>query len=201
MKIAFEIIYLLLTVVGATASVWFFVDQVNKLKKLSWRSAEKSAEIIASSLGSDDFMPSLIVGIGRGGAIFGAMISGCLGHRPLLVIDRKYTWIDGRRVDDLILKLSLPEELLSKVLLVAGEVHTGNTMKLYYDHFIHIGAKEVRRGVLLLQDGCTEKIEYYGIKSKIDRKMPWMFSKQYRRESRSQEEARGLSTMKTQINE
>lgn len=197
MKIAIDIFYLFLSLIGTIASIWFLVDRINRLKRLSWKSAEKSAIHIASSLGSDDFIPSLIVGIGRGGAVFGALISGCIGHKPLLVIDRKYAWVDGRRFDDLVLKLSLPKELLSKVLLVGGEVHTGNTMKLYYDYFIQIGANEVRRGTFLLQDGCIEKIEYWGIKSKLDRRMPWMFSKQYRRESRSVEEARGLSTTKT----
>lgn len=197
MKIFFEIICFSLSLIGATASIWFLVNQISRLKRISWKCAEKNAKNIASSLSSDNYSPTLIVGIGRGGAIFGSLISGCLGHRPLLVIDRKYIWINGRRIDDLILKINLPKEMLSKVLLVAGEVHTGNTMRLYYDHFLKIGSQEVRRGTLLLQDGCTEKIEYWGIKNKLDRMMPWMFDKQYRRESRSQEEAIGLSSTKT----
>lgn len=83
----------------------------------------------------DSFLPTLIVGIGRGGTIMGAMISGCLGHRPLVVIDRKYVWVEGRRNDDLLLRLQFPPELLEKVLLVASETHTGNTMRLYYNYF------------------------------------------------------------------
>ena len=193
MDLVLKWIYFLLTVMGAIASVWFVAEKVSRWRRLSWRCAQKSAEIIAEQLTADSYLPSLIVGIGRGGAIFGAMISGCLGHRPLLVIDRKYLWKNGRRLDDIILRLDIPKDMLSTVLLVAGEVHTGNTMKIYFDYFHKLGAQHIKRAVFFLQEGSTEKIEYWGFQSKTDRRMPWMFSRIYRRDSRNQEEARSLA--------
>jgi len=133
--------------------------------------------------------PTLIVGIGRGGAIMGALISGCLGHRPLLVIDRKYMWMDGRRLDDMALHLQLPPGLIARVLLVAGEAHSGNTMRLYHDRFMQLGAASVMRAAYFVQKGCTERIEYIGIRSDRDLRMPWMFTHNYVRDSRSEQEA------------
>jgi len=193
MGLSVEWLYFLLTVVGASASVWFITEKVFRWRRVSWRCAQKSAENIAGQLTADAYMPSLIIGIGRGGAIFGAMISGCLGHRPLLVIDRKYIWKDGRRLDDMILHVDIPKEMLGNVLLVAGEVHTGNTIKLYFDYFHKLGAQHIRRAVFFLQVGSTEKVEYWGFRSKTDRRMPWMFSRIYRRDSRNQEEACSLA--------
>lgn len=194
MEIAFQVLCFLLSIVGAITSIWFIVEKIFKRKRLSWRSAEKSAETITGQMTCDAFLPSLIVGIGRGGAIFGSIISGYLGHRPLLVIDRKYTWKEGRRLDDMILHIDVPKEMLTDVLLVAGESHTGNTMKLYFDYFHRLGAQSIKRATFFLQEGCTEKIEYIGIQSKVDRRMPWMSSQHYRRDSRSQEEARSLES-------
>jgi len=183
------LIGLVLSIVGGLSSVWYIYEKLVPIRRLSWRSTQKAALKITSEMVRDGFLPTLIVGIGRGGAIMGAMISGSLGHRPLVVIDRKYDWVEGRRNDDLLLRLQFPPELLEKVLLVAGETHTGNTMRLYYNYFREIGAKEIRRATFYLQKGCTEPIEYVGLKHSKDFLMPWMFSKQYIREDRSAEEA------------
>lgn len=109
-------------------------------------------------MGVDGFSPTLIVGIGRGGAIMGAMISGCLGHRPLVVIDRKYVWREGRRIDDMILRLHFPSNFLDKVLLVAGEAHTGSTMRLYHSYFTEIGAKMIRRDAFYAQRAVSNQL-------------------------------------------
>jgi probable phosphoglycerate mutase len=199
MSVVVDVVSLVFAAVGAVASVWFVCDKLCPVRKLSWRHAEKAAQMLAEMLGVDGYSPTVIVGIGRGGAIFGAMVSGCLGHRPLLVIDRKYTWVDGRRMDGMVLRLRLPPELVQRVLLVAGEAHTGNTMRLYYDHFQKIGAGEVRRAALFYQTGCTEPIEYIGFAGAKDLRMPWMFTKRYARESRAKEEARGLSTIESTV--
>lgn len=192
----YEIIGLVLGFVGALSSFWYIYEKLVPIRRLSWRSAQKASLNITSKMLRDGFSPTLIVGIGRGGAIMGAMVSGCLGHRPLIVIDRKYVWLEGRRIEDMLLRLRFPPELLEKVLLVAGETHTGNTMRLYYNYFSEIGAKEIRRATFYLQEGCTEPIEYVGLKHSKNLLMPWMFSKQYVREDRSEEEAKALLPVK-----
>ena len=192
-----EVIGLMLGVVGALSSFWYLYEKLVPVKRLSWRRAQKAALRMTEKMARDGFSPTLIVGIGRGGAIVEAMISGCLGHRPLIVIDRKYVWLEGRRIEDMLLRLRFPLELLGKVLLVAGETHTGNTMRLYHNYFEEIGAKEIRRASFYLQDGCTEPIEYVGLKHSKNLLMPWMFSKQYIRADRSAEEAKALSTVKS----
>ena len=189
------IIGIIFSTIGAISSIWFLYDKLSKRWKLSWRFVQKAVLRITDRMTGDDFSPSLIIGIGRGGAIMGAMISGALGHRPLIVIDRKYDWKDGRRVDDLVQRLKINIGL-DKVLLVAGEVHSGNTMRLYYNYFQELGAKEIRRATLYYEIGSTEPVEYIGLSS--SRKMirlPWMFTDKYRRNSRSEEEAKGISNL------
>ena len=55
--------------------------------------ARKAAKTIADKIKkSDDANPDLIVGIGRGGAIFGSLLSYRLENTPLLIVDRTYSW-------------------------------------------------------------------------------------------------------------
>jgi probable phosphoglycerate mutase len=186
-----------LGLIGAVASVWFVWvwERVTAGRRLTWRFTEKVVARIAGAMAADGFLPTLIVGIGRGGAVMGALISGALGHRPFVVIDRKYTWQEGRRRDDILLKVSFPQALLDSVLLVAGEVHSGNTMRLYFDYFQDLGAQKIARASLLVQKGATEPVEYIGKVSKRDLRLPWMFSREYRRDSLSEEEARALEAL------
>lgn len=189
MEIA-TLIGIILGFLGAISSVWFLHDKLSKRRKLSWRFAQKVVLDIVDKMTADDFSPTLIVGIGRGGAIMGAMLSGVLDHRPLIVIDRKHEWKEGRRIDDMVQHLQINFGL-ERVLIVAGEVYSGNTMRLYYDYFKELGAKEIRRATLYYEKGSTEPVEYKGLISsnKIHR-MPWMFTKRYRRDSRGEEETK-----------
>jgi len=190
-----SIIGLTLGIIGAAASLWFLWEQLQARRRLSWRFVEKTAQRFAEEMGAREFSPTVIVGIGRGGAIMGALISGALGHRPLIIIDRKYTWQSGRRSDDMILHTTLPATLLERVLLVAGEVHSGNTMRLYHNYFLKLGAGSIDRATLFVQKGTTEPVEYVGITSERNLRLPWMFSKNYRRDSLSEEEARSLQSI------
>lgn len=180
-----EICCFILGLIGAISAIWYFREKLIPLRRLSWKFVEKAAKKIAEEMTAENFSPTLIVGIGRGGAIMGALISGSLGHRPLVVIDRKYTWKEGDRFEDMIFPIDLPIILLEKILILSGEVHSGNTMKCYFEHFKKLGAKSIRRATLFYEKGATVIVDYTGLES--SRKnilMPWMFTKQYIRADR-----------------
>src|ERR1041384_2791007 len=59
-------------------------------------------------------------------------------------------------------------------------------MNRYYDFLKSIGAQNIHRTVLFLEEGCTARIDYFGLKgSKKNLRLPWMFSDQYVRSDRS----------------
>lgn len=174
---------------GITGIITFILWMYEKrlpYQRISWRRAERAAKEIASKLVSDRYSPTLIMGIGRGGAIFGSMISGSLGHIPLLVVDRKYKWSTEGRLDEMMFSVKIPQEYLGSILLVAGEAHSGSTMKRYSDFLRGMGAENIRRAVLFYEEGCPIAIEYFGVRSdKHDTQLPWMYSKNYRRDDRA----------------
>lgn len=183
MQLLLNIIIYLFSVLGGIVSIITIIRWLLPYKKIKWRTVEKGIKRLKEYLIRDKYIPSLIVGIGRGGAIIGALLSGCLGHIPILVIDRVYEWEDNIRKDDLWEKIKLSRNL-DKVLLVAGELHTGGTAKIYIKYFKSMEAKEIKFLTFLKDPYPAYKPNYYYIESKKkDTRLPWMLTNEYRRDS------------------
>lgn len=151
--------------------------------QLNWRNAQKSAKEIAKRLldvNSPEFYdPTLIVCIGRGGAIFGSMISYQLGELPILALDRKYNHFENGRLTKTMYPFRIPKAYLKQVLLVAGEAHTRKTLRIFTEKFLEMGAGEIRNCVFYNQQLPEERLDpnveihYSGISRKRDYLMPW----------------------------
>lgn len=188
MSTAASIFAFILTAIGAVASLWFLYEKFVPYRRITWRRAEKLVDRMVEEMISDGFVPSFIVGIGRGGAILGALMAGRLGHRPILAITADHHWGGGGRRDDLAINFSINEpDWLEHVLLVAGETHTGQSMRLVESYLASIGCTEVRRAVLYYERGTTQDVEYVGFRT--TRKMvrlPWMYTRHYQRLARGE---------------
>jgi len=180
-----DIISLIIGAIGVVATTLYVIERFFPVKKISWKFAEKTVQNICNEMIRDEFHPTLLVGIGRGGAVMGALVSGYFGHKPLLVIDRKYVWLDSERKEDIICSFNLQSKYLENVLLIAGGVYSGNTMIKYHDILNTMGAQNIRRAALIYEIGAITDIEYKGIvttRKKV--RLPWMFSNNYMRDDR-----------------
>ena len=138
--------------------------KIEVYRKLPWRHAYKYAKVTAEKMrdgkAKDLYKPTLIVGIGRGGAIYGSIFSYYMKEAPLLALDRRYYYnSSGER--------KFKERLKE---LGAKEIRT---CILYYQS----GLKN--------QVG---KPDYYGIKKRRDCLMPWQ-EKQFLRTWKDREDA------------
>lgn len=185
MKIILDIIIYIFSVLGGFVSIITIYKWVSPYKKISWSQVEKGVLSLKEQLIKDNYVPTLIVGIGRGGSITGALLSGCLGHVPVLVIDRVYDWSGDYRKEQLFEDIKLNKNL-EKVLLVAGELHTGGTAKTYKEYFKNIGAEEVRFLTFITEKYSNFKANYHYIESdNPELRLPWMLTKEYKRDSKS----------------
>ena len=165
--------------VSDKTAVFSFLPFVSVFSKLSWSKAKKGAKKIAIQLQGNEthksYIPTVIVGIGRGGAAFGALLSYNLRNVPLTVLERKYVYENGVRKEFPLFDINVPKELLQRVLLVAGESHTGETMKCLSNYLIDLGAKEVRHAVFYQQENknLPVEIQYIAREGKSFNLMPW----------------------------
>lgn len=184
MNIAFQIILYLFSILSGIVAILTIINLLKPSQRISWRKVEKGIKQFKEDLIKANYYPTLIVGIGRGGAITGALLSGTLGNVPIIVIDRAYDWVGKERKEGFCENIRI-EKNIDKVLLVAGELHSGNTAKKYIEYFNSMGAKEIRMLTFMKEPYPTFKPDFFYIKSeKTNIRFPWMISKDYKRDSK-----------------
>ena len=159
-------------------------ERKSKYERTSWKILENEVIKIKEKLISEQYIPSLIVGIGRGGAVVGSLLSGCLGSIPIIVIDRIYNWDENGRKDKMLFDNINLKEYNDKVLLVAGELHTGNTARMYKEYFLSLQSKEVKIYTFFKEKFPACQPDYFSIEDdKADTILPWMITENYKRQS------------------
>ena len=154
----------------------------------TWRDIENGVKDIREQLIIDNYIPTLLVGIGRGGAIVSSLISGNMikgRHIPFIALERKYNEERGMRkaslFDDVIFKKDL-----NRVLLVAGDVYTGGTAGVFIDFLEGLGAKEIRFCVFAKVNSTTRKPDYFSVSTNVTNlTFPWMLSPNYPTDART----------------
>ena len=160
-------------------------------KRLRMRQATEKAEDIAQKIIDSRYSPTLIVGIGRGGAIFGSFISYHLHNTPILCIDRDYDYQENRKAYPLF-DFDFPKYLKKRVLLVAGEIHTSGTMDQFRKHLLKKGVQEIKTCVFYKQNSCPISIDYVGLPGEEAILMPWQDADSIRDSLDSSEQNRKL---------
>lgn len=180
-KTLLDIAGYLLAFVGFLATLYKTVDVWINLRRFSWKEVDKLTKKLIRQISDDMFVPDVIVGIGRGGSILGALLSGNLRtpgknrNVPLLVVDRIYEWINGERVEVENKMIDFSPLAGKKVLLVAGDVLTGGTMKFFLHEIESVGVKEIKTACLVKGVASTYHPDYFGKEITGDFHMPWMY--------------------------
>lgn len=168
---------------GGIVAIRHIYHWIQPYRSISWKKVEKGIIQLKEKLIKTNYNPTLIVGIGRGGSVVGALLSGALGNIPILVIDRVYEWSNNQRKEGFCDEINVSKNL-DKVLLVAGELHSGNTAKKYSDYFNKLGAKEIKVLTFMKESYPTFKPDYYYIETDASNiRFPWMITKEYKRDS------------------
>lgn len=172
-----------------TSSVWI------NLKRFSWSDVDKYSKKVIEKIADDMFVPDIVVCIGRGGSIFGSILSGNIKvpeHKmhniTILGIDRIYKWENGERqeVKNKLVDLTFLEG--KKVLLVAGDIMTGGTMKVYLHQIEKTNPLEIRTACLVKGVASIFEPDYFGKEISANFDMPWMYKGfKYIRDSRKEE--------------
>lgn len=170
-----------LAFVGFLATLYKTVEVWLNLRRFSWTEVDKLTKKLIQQISSDMFVPDVIVGIGRGGAILGALLSGNLRvpgksrNIPLLVVERIYEWHDGERIEVENEMINLSPLRGKKILLVAGDVLTGGTMRFFLREIEQVEPQEVRTACLVKGVTSAYRPDYFGKEITGDFRMPWMY--------------------------
>ena len=188
-EIVFDLLGYVFAFIGVLASVYKAADAWLSIRRFKWGDVDRLASKILRQIDEDKFIPDVIVGIGRGGSVLGAILSGNIDvpHKkrniPILGVDRLYEWRGGARFEVKNEMVDFGPLKGKKVLLVAGDVLTGSTMKFFLRQLRDAGAAEVRTACLVKGVTAAYNPDYFGKEIPADFRMPWMYEK-YVRDSR-----------------
>ena len=152
----------------------------------SWRKINSIVKKICTKIKEAPEPFASIVGIGRGGAIFSALMSYQLDAIPILAIDRKYSVDDGKKTvvlttENVILGSDFKDLLEKPVLLVSQRSDPGTTILEYKKFLEEIGFKKIYVCAVLFSENSTfVDITYYYKKynhSKTTKSFPWLYKK------------------------
>ena len=170
---------------------WF---NLHFFRRSSMKRVSKEARRLAKMMEDDKFIPTLIFFIGRGGSMTDE--NHLFSVRPVhpSIVERaekalgeqipteaqavgkffrKYV---GNKVTSIfpINNINIPEEFLSKILIVAGEVHTGGTIEYFIEQFKAINSQSIiKTCVFFKQTSCKLNIDYIGRQGHDSVLMPW----------------------------
>jgi len=181
-----EILYLFIGVVSGIAATIFLHDRLILVfqQRNTWKRITKGAKVIIENILKDDgYTPEIIIAGGRAGAILGGILSGNLQAKkiPLLCIDFSYEWHENRR-KIIIHGGDLPIEN-KKVLLVVGEVHTGETLRELINTVNMYKPLEIKTASLFESGAEHLKPDYCSFKITGKQKMPWHLYEKYEKKS------------------
>ncbi len=178
--ILLEILRYIFIFIGILASAYHAVKAWRSASVLTWRKVDRLVKKLIKSISQDNYYPDTIIAVGRGGAIIGSLLSGNLpkefkeSNIPIVCIDRFYKWEDGNRVE---LDINPVDYLFfknKKVLLVAGDVISGETMR-FFKSKVDPYANEVRTACLLKGITTIFNPDYFAKEIPAEFETPWMY--------------------------
>ncbi|MFJ1323611.1 phosphoribosyltransferase [Capnocytophaga canis] len=154
----------------------------------NWQDVEISVIKMKNRLLKETYTPTLVVGIGRGGAVLGGLISGVFGKLPIVVMFYEYHKEKSKITCETNIMVNIPENYSDKVLIVVGDIVTGRGMNTFIEAVKEMGAKEVRVYSFAYVRTTSEYTpDYYSHELNTPEfKFPWMIDEAYRRDSRGE---------------
>jgi probable phosphoglycerate mutase len=177
-----DIILKILAAIGALASIYAAFLQIIRLYLgPTWRDALKRAGKVLADIKQSNWEPTLVIGIGRSGGIWGGWLAGNLGSKPFLGIDVNYQQNDkGREVrfrgaKQVLSALEEYRELGDNILLVEGAASTGQTFTSFLEKFSdQLSSWNIKKAVIYKNPAAAINIEFVGRPlERWPKKLPW----------------------------
>lgn len=189
-----ELILQLLGAIGAVVTIIALVWQIIRRREgPTWRDALRKARKVLDKINQLDWEPSVVIGIGRSGGIWGGWFAGNLGSKPFLGVNVRYVQTPkGREVHfrgakQVLSALEEFKELGNNILLVEGAATTGQTFKCFLERFSNqLGSWKIKKAVLYKNPAAAIDIDFVG--RRLERwpaRFPWHERDVWRRHLRN----------------
>ena len=174
---------LALSVFGAVAAILtviLFVDQFKDRTGFGWRHVDRLIKKLLREMRLRGYSPDLVLGVGRGGAIVAGMIAGNIGLVPLAVLDTELRHENGVNTASLRYPECCPSLKDKSVLIVVGELYSGQDMLMAMKYVESQGPQEIKTVALLTHPASSVRPDFIGFESQKPLTAPWRISEDYK---------------------
>lgn len=188
-----EWLFSILGVIAGISAVLLFVIEVYRkwlwARKITWDDTLHTAKELLEIIEKSNWKPTIVLGLGRSGGIWGGWLAGNLGKLPFTVIDLKYfdeanglrvEFFGGEEIIEVIRKLYGDTP---KVLIVEGATSTGLTSSEFFRIFsVKLQNFDIKTAVLYRNPTSIAKIDFVGKHGPEPwpKKFPWHYREAYR---------------------
>lgn len=162
-----------LQLLGATGAVAGLIALTLRIIKRrqgrTWSDALRKASKVLEDINQENWEPTVVIGIGRSGGIWGGWLAGNLGSKPFLGVNVSYVHTaKGREVhfkgaEQVLSALEEFRDLGNNVLLVEGAASIGQTFKCFLERFSdQLDSWEVKKAVLYKNPAAAINIDFVG---------------------------------------
>lgn len=169
-----------ISTVASVVSIYLFAEELRNRRQFGWKHVDKLVRKIILSIQRDDFKPDLVIGLGRGGAILAGILAGNMNHLPLVVLDTILEKEGGMSTVRVRFPQSCPPLRDLNVLLVVGELYSGEDLKKGIDFVRRRHPKSIRTASLLSHPAASIQPNFLGLESDRPLSAPWRISDHYR---------------------
>ncbi len=165
---------------SSIVGIGYFAADIHNKRNFGWKHVEKLLKQMIRDIDRAKFDPDIVVGLGRGGAILAGILAGNLGHIPLYVIDTYSEKRSGIKEVRLRNTEFFPDIAGQRVLLVVGELYTGEDLRRGIEFIESRGAGDLRTMSLLTHPTASVMPDFYGIETAKPLTAPWRITAKYR---------------------
>lgn len=174
---------LFLAILGALASaagLYLFVEDMRSRRRFGWKQVSTLVRRMLTEMQSRSYKPDLVLGVGRGGSILAGMLAGNLGHLPLAVLDTVIDHPGGISKVEFRFPDCCPSLQGKKVLLVVGELYSGEDLRHAIEFAWHQHPSEIKTASLLTHPAASVKPDYVGRETSKPLTAPWRMTDVYK---------------------
>jgi hypoxanthine phosphoribosyltransferase len=179
------VVSVMAALISIPAGIYYLWDR-NKAtvsKTVGWRKVEYGVHETIRRLRSDNWVPDLVLAIGRSGAIYGGLIAGNMGNLPMAILDRHLAWDRTSReyVADHHSSIHLPDEC-KKVLVVVGEVYSGQSLTASVQRIKEaMQGRSIKTACLVHSNHSNVQVDYSVFEVDGAVRPAWILDRDYKR--------------------
>lgn len=159
------ILIAVISLIASLVTIFLFAENLHNRRQFGWKHVDKLIRKLLADMRVHGYIPEVIIGVGRGGAILAGILAGNLGHIPLFVLDTVLEHTDGVSTATIRWTAHCPPLKDKSVLIVVGELYSGEDLKKGVEFVRKKNPREIKTATLLTHPAASIHPDFVGFES------------------------------------